>query len=218
MAKKKKTSRVKVAPLSSEEVKNKILQCAKQEFAKTGVRGSNLKDIAKCAGVAGSLITYHYKGKDGLFKSCTESFAVKRLEAINRLLGYEPKTRAEMKTRIEMFVNEMLISFVDDPNGFQMVNQEVRTHNPIAIEIFRETFLTNFQHTVKFFKQAIDNGLIDKSRDPLIIASLLYSLTCDTARNDHLGELFFNHTIKNEKRRQLVAEHIVSMFMNGVAV
>lgn len=217
MAKKKKTSKVKVAPLSSEEVKNNILKCAKQEFALRGVHGANLKDIAKCANVAGSLINYHYKGKDGLFKACTEIFAVRRLDAINRILLAEPKSRQEMLTRIELFVEEILISFVDDPNGFQIVNHEVKAGNPVAIELFRETFLGSFANAIHFFEKAKINGLIDESRDPLIVASLLFSLTCETARSDHLGELFFNVTLKNEQRRKLVADHIVSMFMNGVA-
>lgn len=217
MAKKKRTSRVKVPSLSSEDVKNKILKCAKQEFALRGVQGSNLKDIAKCANVAGSLITYHYKGKDGLFKTCMETFAVRRLGAINRILVAEPKSRSEMQTRIELFVEEMLISFVEDPEGFQIVNQEVKSGNPIAVEVFRETFLGSFENAIQFFKMAKKNGIIDASRDPLIVASLLFSLTCETARNDQLGELFYGVTIKNEDRRKLVAEHIVSTFVNGVA-
>lgn len=217
MAKKKKTSKTKVASLSSEEVKNNILRCAKQEFAVRGVQGANLKDIAHCAGVAGSLITYHYKGKDGLFKSCIESFAIRRIEAINRLLNAEPKSREEMQTRIELFVEELLLSFVADPDGFHIVNQEAKSGNPVAIEIFRETFLGSFENAIRFFAKAKEHGVIDASRDPLIIASLLFSLTCETARNDHLGELFYNVTIKDENRRKLVAEHIVSTFMNGVA-
>lgn len=217
MAKKKRTSKVKVAPLSSEEVKHKMLSCAKQEFACYGYQGANLKDIAKCANVAGSLINYHYKDKAGLFKACMEIFAKTRMEAVNRILQAEPKSPEEMQTRIELFVEEMLLSYMEDPNGFNIIRSEVRAENPVALELFQGTFLQSFKNACAFIATAQENGLIDKKWDPLIMAKLLFTLTCESAQNDHLGKKFFNVSVYEESWRKKLAAHIVHVFMNGVA-
>lgn len=218
MAKKKKASKVKVAPMSSEEMKQNIIRCAKQEFAQHGFQGANLKDVAKCAGTAGSLINYHFKDKAGLFKSCTEVFARTRMGTITRILDAEPNSYEEFKTRIELFVEEMITSYMEDPNGFNIIRNEVRAENPVALEIFEATFLHSFNHVCAFFEKAQKNGLVDKKLEVIIISKMLFQMTCESAQNDHLGKKYFNMTIHQEEWRKKLAVHIVHVFMNGVTV
>lgn len=216
MAKKKKMSKVKVPALSSEELKLSILRCAKQEFASHGYQGANLRDIAKCAGVAGSLINYHYKDKAGIFKACTELFAKARMDAVNRILNADPKTADEMKTRIELFVEEMFLSYIEDPNGFNMIQTEVRAENPVAMEMFKDTFMQTFNNACTFFDKAKANGVIGAQWDTLITAKLLFTLACESTNKDHIGKKFFNVTVYDEVWRKKLSEHIVAVFMNGV--
>lgn len=201
---------------SSEEMKNKILICAKQQFAQFGFQGTNLKDIAKCAGVANSLLNYHFKSKEGLFKACMELFAKSRVDTINRMLLAEPKTREEMQIRIELFVDEMLRSYIDDPDGFDIIQTEIKVDNSIAVDLFSCTFLQSFNNACTFIKNAQKNGLIENQWEPMIIAKLLFTLSCEVVRNDHLGERFFNVTVRDDKWRNKLASHIVHVFMNGV--
>lgn len=217
MAKKKSKSKVKVPALSSEEIKSTILRCAKQEFANHSYQGANLRDIAKCANVAGSLINYHYKDKAGLFKACTELFAKARMDAINRILNADPKSAGEMKTRIELFVEEMFLSYIEDPDGFNIIRNEVRAENPVALEMFRDTFMQSFNNACTFIDKAKANGVISQSWDTMITAKLLFTLCCECNNNDHLGKKFFNVTVHDESWRKKLAEHVVAVFMNGVA-
>lgn len=200
----------------SDEIKSKIMTCAKQQFAQYGFQGTNLKDIAKCAGIANSLINYHYSSKEGVFKACMELFAKSRVEAINRILIAEPKTREEMQTRIELFVDEMILSYLDDPDGFDIIRSEIKANNELAIELFSATFLQSFNNACNFIKNAQNNDLIDKKWVPIIMAKLLFTLTCESVKNDHLGARFFNVTAHDEKWRKKLASHIVHVFMNGV--
>lgn len=201
--------------LSTQELKGKIVKVARKHFARDGLAGASLKHIAEESGVASSLINYHFEDRDGLFTACTETFARERVEAINRLLA-EPKSKDELRVRLEMFVNEMLLSHIDDPDGFEIIQREVKANNPKMLEMFKETMLGAFMNVAKFFAKAQDNGLIQKDLDPQIVAQLFFSATCDTARNDHLGKKFLGVTIAEPKRRALVTQHIVSLFMQGV--
>lgn len=199
----------------SEDIKERILDCAKTQFAKNGYHGANLKDIAVCAGVAGSLINYHFHNKEDLFKATIELFAKDRMEAINRLLSL-PENREEMKVRIEIFVDEMLRSYTMDPSGFEIIHQEVKAQNPIVMKVFKETFLVAFKQVCLFFEKAQQKDLVDKKHDPFIISMLLFSATCDTAQNNHLGKQFFNLSLEDELWRKKVSQHIVDLFMMGV--
>ncbi|NJL25763.1 MAG: TetR/AcrR family transcriptional regulator [Calothrix sp. SM1_5_4] len=53
--------------LTSEELKSQIVAVARKHFAMHGFNGASLKEIAREAKVAGSLINYHFKDKRGFF-------------------------------------------------------------------------------------------------------------------------------------------------------
>jgi AcrR family transcriptional regulator len=200
---------------SSEELKKQILSKARFQFAKFGYQGASLKDICKQAGVANSLINYHFKDKKGLFKALLESFAISRMEAINRLLS-EARSREEICIRIELFVEEMLTSMIDDPDTFDIIEREMKSGNPMVLKLYRETLLLAFNNVVGFFKKAQDRGLLRKGTDPFTVAGLLFTVTCDSARKEFLGKKFFNVSFTDEKFRRNYGKHIVELFMNGV--
>jgi AcrR family transcriptional regulator len=205
----------KKSEAQTDEIKRQILLVARKHFALQGYEGASLKAIAAEADVAGSLLNYHYNGKEGLFKACTEIFAYGRLEAINRILA-EPKSREDMRVRLEIFVEEMLVSIVADPYGFDIIDREMRSGNERVLQLFHDTLLQAFKNVVKFFAQAQDNGLMKPGYDPLIVAILLFNSTCDSARKDFLAKKFFDISFEDRDWRKKFVEHVVALFMNGV--
>ena len=57
--------------------RNQLLQVALKAFATYGFDGTNIKRLAKEAGVAGSLFYHHFKNKEGLWKAAMEQLAQK---------------------------------------------------------------------------------------------------------------------------------------------
>ena len=60
--------------------KTSILDAAEELFARNGLKGASMRNIAKKADVDVSLITYHFKTKDSLFASVVE----RRTSVFNR--------------------------------------------------------------------------------------------------------------------------------------
>lgn len=201
---------------SSEELKVATIEIARKHFAMHGFNGTSMKDVAAEMGIAGSLINYHFKDKEGLFRACIEPFARGRLESISRLMS-DPKSRDELKVRIQLFVEEMQSSFLKDIYSFEIIDRELRTENPMALKLFEETMLQTFKYVVGFFKKAQENGLIVADRDPMIVASILFTSTCDAIRKEFIAKRFFKITFTSPEYRQKYAEHIAEMFINGVA-
>jgi TetR/AcrR family transcriptional regulator len=197
------------------DVKLTILEKAREHFSQHGYQGASLKDIAKDAGVASSLINYHFGDKEGLFKSCLEIFARGRLEAINRLLA-EPKSRDDMRVRLELFVDEMITSILADPHGFTLLDREMNSGHELILKLFQETLLPIFMSVVQFFSQAEANGLVREGTDPIILAGLLFSMTCDNARKDFIARKFFPFSLEQPEWRKKFTNQLVSMFLNGV--
>jgi len=200
---------------SSEEVRADIMEAARKHFATVGYQGANLKDIAGDAGVANSLINYHFEDKEGLLKACMEPFARGRMEAILRILK-DPKSRDEIKVRIQMFAEEIITSFMNDPFSFEIIDREVRAGNPIILKIFENTMLQAFKGVVEMFKQAKKNGLLHEDVDPLVASTVLFVSCCDVARKDILAQKFFGRSLKDPEWRRTYSEQIVNLFAHGV--
>lgn len=201
--------------MTSEEIKAKIISVACQHFARFGLSGTSLKDIAKEAEVAGSLINYHFKDKDGLFKACVVPFAHDRRDAIKRILS-DPQTAEDMRVRIELFVEEMQSAILKDVSVFEIIDREMRANNPMILELFKDVMFSNFLLVQQFFSRAIESKLIRDGLDPVILATLLFTMTCDSARKDHIGKKFLGITLEDPHRRRKFAQHVSDLFLKGV--
>lgn len=203
--------------VSSEELKASIVTIARRHFAKHGLQGTSLKNIAHEARVAGSLINYHFQDKDGLFKACLEVFGQTRLAAITRLLT-RPKDATELRIRLELFVEDLMSSVMEDPDGFAMIDHETKSGNPLIMKLFEETLLKGFKAVIEFFRQAQDQGLIKTDLDPLIIAGILFTSVCESGRKDYLSKAFFNASLTDAEYRRKFTQQLVTLFLNGVVV
>ena len=214
-AKTKAKGKLKDVEQTSEELRATILKVARKHFALHGLQGASLKNIAEEAGVANSLLNYHFVDKNGLFEQCIELFAQSRMEALGRLLA-EPKTQEELKIRLELFVDEVIRSVLDDPYGFEIIQQELKAGNPMVFEIFKNTMLKSFNGVMLFFTQAQNNGLIHSALDPMILATILFSSTCDSSRKDVMAKTFFKVSFTQPEWRQKFSHHVVTVMLNGV--
>jgi AcrR family transcriptional regulator len=201
--------------LTSEEIKARICEVARKHFAMHGMFGASLKDIAGEAQVASSLINYHFKDKEGLFRQCVEPFARGRTEAIQRILS-EPETGEELRVRLELFVEEMQAAVLDGRDNFEIIDREVRAQNPIIMKIFEETMLQSFKSVVAFFRKAQENGLLHGEVDPFILSSILFTSTCDPVRKEAVGKKFFNVSFEQPEFRRKYARQIIGLFLKGV--
>lgn len=200
---------------SADILKDEILRVARKHFSLHGVQGASLKAIAQDAGVASSLINYHFKDKNGLLNACMEGFATEKQAVIARILT-EPKNKEELQVRLEVFVDQLIVSVLEDPDGFEIVQSEVRALNPEILKIFESTMLRGFKAVVQFFAQAQKNGLIRDDLDPMIMTSLLFTCSCDVSRKDVFAKAFFNVSFTEPQWRQKYIQNVVSLFLNGV--
>lgn len=212
---KSQRSKGKKPDASSEEVRAAIVDTARKHFAMHGFNGAALKDIASETGIASSLINYHFKDKEGLFKECIEPFARGRMEAISRIMS-EPNSPEELKVRIQLFVQEMQSAILSDILIFETIDRELRSANPVALKVFEETMLLAFRNVASFFSQAQENGLIGSSKNPVILASVLFTSTCDAVRKEFLAKRFFNLSFMDGEFSRQYATQVADLFINGV--
>ncbi len=97
-----------------DETRARLLRAAKAEFAEKGLAGARVAAIAERAGVNKQLISYHFGGKDGLYRTLVErwlereeAFTAERAPLEDLVLHYLD-VNVEDPELVRLFVRQML--------------------------------------------------------------------------------------------------------------
>ena len=175
--------------------KHALLVSAKKVFAEKGFEGATVKDLADDAGVNISLVSYHFGGKDGLYRACVMQFAEARVDAIERILKPVTST-SELKIRLRLFAEEFVDVHMREPDLCKIIHRDVDRMTDIGAEVMRDGFFKLFLKFVDFLKSAEKAKVIRKMKDPEISASLTF------------GSLI--HTLSKEKHRHMLGRPSIS--------
>jgi AcrR family transcriptional regulator len=188
-----------------------LLTAARGLFARRGLSGTSIRDIAEAAKLNSSLISYYFDSKEGLYRKCIEEIAASSLEMTQKVLQ-PPANEAEFRVRLQMFLDGIFQLFLDDRDtGLILIREYDRLHSPAA-DIFRASFLKIHNQIVGFFTSAQDNGLLDSKKDAFTLAGLLFGCVTSQMRMDHLQEKTYKKSLRDPKEKRKVENHIVDLF------
>jgi AcrR family transcriptional regulator len=199
------------ASLKQSTAQKQLLEAARHLFARKGLSGTSIRDIAQAAKMNSSMISYYFEGKEGLYRACIEEIAQASLSMTRKVLQ-PPANLTEFKLRLKMFLDEIFQLFLEDRDtGLILIREYDRVQSP-AQQIFRDSFLKILNVIVAFFRAAQSGGYLDKSKDPFTLASLLFGCVTSQMRMDHLQEKAYKKTLLNPQEKRKVENHIVDLF------
>lgn len=198
-----------------ETTRQLLINAAKSLFANNGFDGASVKDIADAADVNISLVSYHFGGKEGLYRACIDQFGRERVAVAQRLL-VPAASLEEFRIRLQMFIEEMLNCFVEEPELTKIVNRECEKDTPIVQDVFQKTLLKAFETLVDFFRHAQKKGILRSDFDPMIMTGIAMGGLTHMARTNNLAEKYFNRSLANPAYRTKVRDHIISLILDGL--
>jgi AcrR family transcriptional regulator len=188
-----------------------LLQAAKHMFARKGLSGTTIRDIADEAGMNSAQISYYFASKEGLYRACLEDIGETELKMATQILTH-PRSREEFRIRLHLFAENMINQFLEDRDaGLIIIREYDRTHSP-AEDIFKKHFLGLLDIITAFFKAAQKKGYVTDNSDPFILMNLFFGMIVGELRLDHMKEAAYGRTLKKEGERKKVLAHIVALF------
>jgi TetR/AcrR family transcriptional regulator len=152
------------------DTRTEILSAARRVFAKKGLAGTSVREVASAANVNNAMIYYHFKDKDHLYRSVlNDSFSAMTDIWSDPVFTAKVPVRRKLKVYIERYIK------------FQMVNDDLR--RIMAMEfagsggnitwICEEYFADNFVRLTAIFKEGMRTGELKKFDPSLAVASLV---------------------------------------------
>jgi AcrR family transcriptional regulator len=126
------------------ETRDRILQAAATEFAEHGFEGASTRTVAANADVQHTLVTYHFKSKDGLWRavlsSLNERFAGMYRSRLEGLRG------VDAPTKLRLILTDFIRFSAENPSFHWLMSHEAskggRRMNWLIDEYVREFFTT----------------------------------------------------------------------------
>jgi AcrR family transcriptional regulator len=199
---------------NAEETRQALLVAAKTLFARNGYDGTSVKELAREAGVNISLVSYHFEGKEGLYRTCLGQFGRERLAAAERILQ-APKSSEEFRVRLRMFLDELMRCHIEEPELAAIVHREAEQATPIIPDLFRETFLQVFVTAKDFLRAAQKKNLFRADVEPHQATVFLFGGLFHHFQNENVAKKYFGHSMHDPKYRTKVADAIYRIFMSG---
>ena len=209
------------ARLAKDTTKELLLQAGKKLFARKGLDGITVKDLATEAGVNVSLVSYYYQGKEGLYEACLLECGRESLALSQRLLT-PPLSSEDFHLRLQLFIDEMYEFFSKNQDHVRTLLREIESEDSVFQrdykEVFEETFLKVFITLVEFFRGAQKIGLIRKNLDPHLITVLFRGAMSQVVRTDFLSQRYYKMSLLEPKFREKTRNHLLEIFLQGILV
>lgn len=203
------------------DAKKCLLNAAAKLFSRQGLEKTSTRDLAKESNSNISLISYHFGGKEGLYKEVLREFALDIQKNVTAMFAeYE---KCEMTK--ELFVEEMakIIDHVismrrDNPEICLMLAREKLEGMPLSKDIHEEIFFPMGQKFIKLIVRAQKKNIVRPDIHPPLFFIMLMegvfgffeSLNCDTSLRKDYVEL--------EKNVDLLKEQILRIYLQGALV
>lgn len=162
-----------------------LIEASRPIFADKGLEGATVKDIADAANVNVALISYHFGGKEGLYRAAIESVGRERLELAERML--KPTASAEeFRFRLKVFAEEFLNEHLRHPECMKIIHREFDGENNIALEVFRTVFSEMFSKVRLFLMAGVENKILREDLDADCVGNMIFGSLVNAIRMDFL--------------------------------
>lgn len=197
------------------DTREELLRAARRVFAIKGYEGTTVKDIADAAQMNVSLISYHFGGKENLYRTSLESFGRNRAEAFDRILQ-TPRSREDFCLRARLFAEDLFAMQLQDPEGCKMVHRCLDVLDPISEEVFKQVLAKLYFSFVEFIEQAKKNRIVKRDSDSEIITNLMLGGLFHVVRSQELARLLGARSIENQEFRNALIDQWISIFKNSL--
>jgi AcrR family transcriptional regulator len=104
------------------DTRRKIIESAVEEFARYGYEGASTRTVATKAGAQHTLVTYHFKGKEGLWRAAISSLLTEHAERFTQRMEGLRGVDATTKLRL---IKEDFIRFSAESLNFHRIMSHV---------------------------------------------------------------------------------------------
>ena len=205
-----KVPKTKATPSRSndpERTMREILEVATEEFAKKGLAGARIDEIAAATRTSKRMIYYYFESKESLYVAVLEEAyrKVRQIEGQLHLEQYEPR---EALRRLVIFTFE---HHLNNQSYIRLVMSENMQHGSYLAQSksIQDLNVPAISTIAQLYQRGLDEGVFRPGLTPLAIHASISALTFFNVSNAYTFGLIFkldtlSESVLNDRKAQIV--------------
>ncbi|AZZ37000.1 hypothetical protein CIK05_09405 [Bdellovibrio sp. qaytius] len=206
---------------SKQDAKKCILEAAAKLFSKCGLDKTSTRDISKDSHANISLISYHFGGKEGLYREVIREFAEKvqaEVDPIIREFQDKPMTKELFVKEVKTMVNNIVEMRIAHPEISIILSREKIEGMPLSRDVHEEVFYPLIKNFYNMVTAAQAKNIVRAGLNPAVFFIMLSEgimgfyemMDCNTSIRKDCEDLI--------QDRQAFKDQVVDIFLTGVLV
>lgn len=192
-----------------------ILDAAKTLFGEKGYESTSVRDIAELAETNAASINYYFGSKEALFKVIS-STSMKNTHKIIGILNENPESIDGLKVILKNFFKLFVQLRSEDASTYFFINRNIDLLIELDPETFKKDIWVVMETLTTLIASAKKNKLLQKTIQPEIFASVLFSSLSHLFRDENIHCKFGCVSTFDDEYRNNFINHVINGFIDGV--
>lgn len=199
------------------DTRQKLIVVARKLFARYNYESVSVRMICDEADTNVSSISYHFGGKEELYRTCLMEHGKGLHSSLSRILS-GPESVEECRVKMKIYISELLENSVNDIDVMRMIIREIDSNLKIAEDIFQDVHLKLGETFQSYIKRAQEKGFIREDIAPDFLDRFIHTQSfmgikfCELSSKLGKGNLF------DKSYRDKLVDQMMKIFENGVFV
>jgi AcrR family transcriptional regulator len=188
----------------------RILRAAEAAFARRGLAGTRVREIAQAAGVNAATLYLYFASKRALYQAVLDRGFRPIAELVERF-----DADGERRESVELLVREVLGHLGSRPDLSRLIYQEAIARGELLPHLARTWFRPLFERIARHIRCAPAQGGWDDSQLPLVAAAMVHLIFGHFALADLLAGVLDRDPLSPDALREqtrLVTELLLRIF------
>ncbi len=155
-------------------------------FAKFGVKGVSIRELAKASECNLAAISYYFGGKEKLYQECLHVLDEKFLTQVRGILIL-PKNKVEFEQRLSEFCLELSKYVTENSSAVRLIVNEINSIPP-GIDIRKSFFGPILNLLESYIDGCKKNQIVRDELNAILMSRMLFSVIVNNALYGHIGQ------------------------------
>ena len=199
--------------------KTKMLKASAELFAKKGIEGVSVRDISREAKINLCMVSYHFGGKEALYRHILEDFASRAQGRLDRVIpsDFESfKDPKEFYLAMRSLITQVVEAKTEDPYVDLLLSREALAGFPHSRDLFENHFKVILKNVIAFFKYGQSkNWISPKINCAVHVMTLFHGIDKYFLLKDelkHISKDFY----ELPKDQDLYVEYLYQVYIEGI--
>ena len=160
----------------SSETSTNILNAARTLFGRYGYKGVSVRQICQAANCNVASVSYHYQGKDELYRKCFDDGMHVNTQFTDILTP--AKNRDDLIAKLTLFSQQLYSHMVQQSDVLRMVIHEMHDPTPVGEDIMTKIQESLPDLVTRFLDDAQTNGILRADLETKLLVSFLFDICC----------------------------------------